>query len=43
MLIWVNLVLHGLRQLDWHRWEHNAGIITGVALILTALSMFLHG
>ncbi|HJW28886.1 MAG TPA: hypothetical protein VJ508_06500 [Saprospiraceae bacterium] len=29
------LALHGLRQLDWHKLEHNTGLISGSILILT--------
>ena len=42
MILWVWLALHGLHRLNWHRWEHNAGIITGVTLIVSgALMVFL--
>lgn len=40
MLIWTRLALSGLQRLDWHAWEHNAGLITGVTLLLTGLAMF---
>lgn len=33
MLIWVRIVYKGLLKLNWHKWEHNAGIITGLVLI----------
>ncbi|MBK9337042.1 MAG: hypothetical protein IPM98_10830 [Lewinellaceae bacterium] len=39
MLIWVYLALHGLKRLDWHAWEHNAGLITGITLILSGLAL----
>ncbi len=39
MLIWVGLVLYGLRRLDWHTWEHNAGIITALTLVLSGLAL----
>lgn len=39
MVLWVWLALHGLHRLNWHRWEHNAGIITGVTLIASGLLM----
>jgi hypothetical protein len=42
MLVWVRLTYQGLLRLNWHSIEHNAGIITGVILILTGiLSLFI--
>mgnify|MGYP000517644586 CR=1 FL=1 len=40
MLLWVWLVLHGLQRLNWHRWEHNAGLITGFTLIASGVLLF---
>lgn len=40
MLIWVRIVYKGLIKLNWHKWEHNAGIITGVVLIITGIVSF---
>ncbi len=40
MLIWVSLALSGLKRINWHRWEHNAGLITGVTLILSGVALF---
>lgn len=40
MLIWVRLALGGLQRLNWHKWEHNAGLITGATLILSGLALF---
>jgi nickel/cobalt transporter (NicO) family protein len=37
MLIWVRIVYKGLLKLNWHRLEHNAGIITGIVLIITGI------
>jgi nickel/cobalt transporter (NicO) family protein len=43
MVIWVRLTYRGLVKLNWHSLEHNAGIITGVTLILTGVaSFFIH-
>jgi putative Mn2+ efflux pump MntP len=39
MLIWVWLALHGLKRLDWHAWEHNAGLITGLTLIASGIAL----
>lgn len=39
MLAWVRLALHGLQRLDWHAWEHNAGLITGLTLIFSGLAL----
>jgi nickel/cobalt transporter (NicO) family protein len=40
MLIWVRIVYKGLLKLNWHKWEHNAGIITGLVLITTGIISF---
>ena len=37
MLVWVWLAQHGLQRLNWHAWEHNAGIITGVTLVASGI------
>lgn len=42
MLIWVRLALHGLNRLNWHAWEHQAGLITGVTLIISGIIIWLH-
>ena len=41
MLLWVFLAMRGLKKLDWHALEHNAGLITGVTLILAGILLFL--
>lgn len=40
MLIWIRVVYKGILKLNWHQWEHNAGIITGLVLILTGALSF---
>ena len=40
MLIWIRIVYKGLLKLNWHKWEHNAGIITGLILIITGIISF---
>ena len=40
MLIWIRIVYKGLLKLNWHKWEHNAGIITGMVLIITGIISF---
>lgn len=40
MLIWIRVVYRGLLKLNWHKWEHNAGIITGLVLIITGIVSF---
>ncbi|TNE48316.1 MAG: hypothetical protein EP344_18790 [Bacteroidetes bacterium] len=40
MLIWISLAFSGLKRLDWHAWEHNAGLITGITLALSGLLLF---
>ncbi|GAB3833120.1 hypothetical protein GCM10028895_51770 [Pontibacter rugosus] len=43
MLLWVRLAYKGSLKLNWHKWEHNAGIITGITLIVTGvISFFTH-
>lgn len=43
MLLWVGWAYKGLNIKNWHRLEHNAGIITGLVLVATGvLSFFLH-
>lgn len=43
MVTWIRLAYKGLFKLNWHTLEHNAGIITGVTLILTGIaSFFIH-
>ncbi len=39
MMFWMWLALHGLKSLNWHRWEHNAGLVTGITLILSGLAL----
>ncbi|RYY46189.1 MAG: hypothetical protein EOO06_15050 [Chitinophagaceae bacterium] len=40
MLIWVRIVYKGVIKLNWHKWEHNAGIITGLTLVATGIISF---
>ncbi|HEY0679937.1 MAG TPA: hypothetical protein VGD17_16750 [Chitinophagaceae bacterium] len=43
MLFWIRLAYKGLVKLNWHKWEHNAGLISGGVLIATGiLSFFVH-
>lgn len=43
MVLWVRVTYKGLVKLNWHTLEHNAGIITGITLLLTGiLSFFIH-
>jgi nickel/cobalt exporter len=37
MAVWVLLVWRGLAMSNWHALEHNAGIISGVVLILSGI------
>ncbi len=42
-LIWVSIAFKGMQRINSHKWEHNAGIITGVIMVITGiLSFFLH-
>jgi nickel/cobalt transporter (NicO) family protein len=40
MLIWIRIAYKGILKLNWHKWEHNAGIITGFVLIITGIISF---
>jgi nickel/cobalt exporter len=40
MLVWIRIAYKGLLKLNWHKWEHNAGIITGLVLIITGIISF---
>jgi hypothetical protein len=40
MLIWIRIGYKGLKKVNWHKWEHNAGIITGIVLITTGIVSF---
>jgi len=40
MLVWIRIVYKGILKLNWHKWEHNAGIITGLVLIITGIISF---
>lgn len=42
MVIWVQLVWHGLRLANWHTLEHYAGIISGIVLVLAGVIGLLH-
>lgn len=43
MMLLVQLAYKGLLKLNWHKLEHNAGIITGLTLVITGiLSIFIH-
>ena len=40
MLVWIRIVYKGFLKLNWHKWEHNAGIITAFILIITGIISF---
>ena len=40
MLLWIRLAYKGLLKLNWHKWEHNAGLISGGVLIITGILSF---
>lgn len=43
MILFVRFAYRGLLKLNWHSLEHNAGIITGVTLIITGIiTYFIH-
>lgn len=40
MLLWVSFVYKRLVMLNWHKWEHKAGIFTGITIIITGIVSF---
>lgn len=40
MVVWVRLAYSGLKRMNWHALDHNAGIITGVTLVISGLFSF---
>lgn len=43
MVVWVRFAYRGFLKLNWHSYEHNAGIITGLTLIGTGIfTFFIH-
>jgi hypothetical protein len=41
MVLWMRLALHGLKRINAHQIEHNAGLISGLVLILTGVITYL--
>jgi len=37
MTLFAWLAVQGLKKLDWHKVEHNSGLISGMILVLTGL------
>lgn len=43
IVLWVAIAQKGLGKLNWHKLEHNSGLISGIVLILLGVaSFFLH-
>ena len=40
MVLLVRFAYKGILRLNWHKWEHNAGLISGGVLILTGILSF---
>ena len=40
MVIWVRLAYTGMQKMNWHSLEHNAGVITGITLIISGIISF---
>jgi hypothetical protein len=36
----MQLAINGLKKLDWHAWEHNAGLVTGLLLMASGILLF---
>jgi 4-amino-4-deoxy-L-arabinose transferase-like glycosyltransferase len=44
MTLFTWLAFHGLKKMDWHKLEHNSGLVSGCILILTGIMVvFSHG
>ncbi|MEK0420385.1 MAG: hypothetical protein RLZZ161_236 [Bacteroidota bacterium] len=41
MLTWIWIAYKGLEKINAHRWTHNAGILTGIVLILSGILFLL--
>lgn len=42
-VIWILIAYRGIQRINSHKWEHNAGIITGVTMVVTGiLTYFFH-
>lgn len=41
MFFWVWLILKGIDRIDAHKWTHNAGMITGIVLVISGLLFLL--
>lgn len=41
MLLWIRIAYKGLLQLNRRKWVHNAGIITGLVLLVTGIISWL--
>jgi hypothetical protein len=39
-MLWIHFAYKGLVKLNWHKWEHNAGLISGGVLIVTGILSF---
>ena len=37
MTLFAWLAFHGLKKMDWHKLEHNSGLVSGIILIVTGL------
>ena len=37
MTLWIRLAYRGISRINWHTLEHNAGIITGITLIVSGV------
>jgi len=42
MVVWVQLVWHGLKLANWHALEHYAGIVSGLVLIVAGVVGLIH-
>ncbi len=42
-IVWIIIAYRGIQKINSHKWEHNAGIITGVTMVVTGiLTYFFH-
>jgi hypothetical protein len=41
MVVWMTFALHSIQKYNWHKIENNAGLITGIILIITGIIGFI--
>lgn len=39
-IVWIRIAYRGIQRINSHKWEHNAGIITGITMVATGILAF---